>query len=490
MQCSLLVTARSLYDRMKADSKHFGLLATVLPLGLLAAIAEWRPAYFANLDILGGLLLLQVVIVTVWHYEKWFFTVMMLSFLWAGTDLPLSGVGTKSRWVFLGLGALVGIVKWAERDNRQRFTAIHLVALLCVLSAVVSSMVSRRMELSLLKSGSFFLLFTYVTCGARVAVAGRERAFFTGLVTACEVIAYLSALFYWVFHFEVFGNLNSLGAVMGVVVVPVLLWAVLCAEERGVRHRLALALCLAGGLLYSSIARAGILACAAAVIIMCISLRRHDLLIKGAFALTFLVAVTAVVQPQKFDSLAASFTEDVIYKGKRDQGVLGSRESPWQETIDVIKENPWFGSGFGADLAQRPPVPGLVFSTSAGQVREHGNSYLAILEYVGLLGITPFLILLGLILREIYRGCSRMWRTRDVRSFTVPLVLVCLSGLIHAIFEDWLFAVGFYLNVFFWTAVFVLAELQSTRLPETVNIRPAWGEFAMPARPVPVSSTR
>ena len=157
---------------MKADSKHFRLLATVLLLGLLAAIAEWRPAYFTDINVLGGLLLFQIIIAAVWHYEKWFFTVMMLTFLWAGTDLPLSGVGTKSRWIFLGVGALVGIVKWAERDNRQRFTAIHLIALLCVLSAVVSSMVSHRMELSLLKSGSFFLLFTYVTCGARAAVVG------------------------------------------------------------------------------------------------------------------------------------------------------------------------------------------------------------------------------------------------------------------------------------------------------------------------------
>ncbi len=477
---------------MKTDSKLFGFLTTAVLLSLLVALAEWRPAYFTNAKVLGGLLLMQAVIVAVWHYEKWFFAVMMLTFLWAGTDLPLSGVGTTSRWIFLGVGALVGIVKWLERDRRQSFNAIHFVAMLCVLSALVSSMVSRLMELSLLKSGSFFLLFLYETGGARVAVAGRERAFFSGLVTACEALTYFSALCYWGLHYEVFGNPNSLGAIMGVVVVPILLWAVLCTDERHLRHRLAFALFLAAGLLYYSVSRASILACAVAVIVMCVSLRRHHLLIKGVFALIFLVAATAVLQPQKFDSLVSSFTEEVIYKGKRDQGILGSRESPWQETVGVIKENPWFGTGFGTDVVvQLQPVSsGLVFSTSAAQAREHGNSYLAILDYVGLLGISPFVIVLGLILRQVYRGYSRMWRTRDVHAFSVPLVLVCMAGLVHAFFEDWLFAVGFHLNVFFWTAVFVLAELQSSGLPETVSVNAAWRRLNMPVRPVPASSPR
>lgn len=477
---------------MKGESKLIGILATVALVGLLVLVAQWRPAYFTNVTILGGLLLLQIVIVTVWHYERWFFAVMMLSFIWAGTDLPLAGVGTSSRWVFLGVGALVGIVKWAERERKQHFGAIHVIALLCALSAVVSSSVSRLSELSLLKSGSFCLLFLYEACGARVAVVGREDAFFSGLVRACELIVYATAFFYWGIHLEAWGNPNALGAVMGVVVVPVLLWAVLSAEERHVRSRLAFALLLAAGLLYSSVSRAGILSCVIAVTVMCISLRRQHLLIKGALVLAFLAAVIAVVQPQKFDALVNTFTEDIIYKGKRDQGILGSRESPWQETIDVIRENPWFGSGFGTDVAAGGPVVprGGVFSTMAGQAREHGNSYLAILDYVGLLGVTPFLLLLLLVFRQIWRSCSTMWRTREVRSYTVPLALICLAGLIHAFFEDWLFAVGFHLNIFFWTAVFILAELQGKRVAEPAALRPAWRRVAVSDSPLPVSSAR
>jgi O-antigen ligase len=481
---------------MKFDSKVFGLVVLVAVGSLLFAVANQRPAYITNVTILGALLLLEVVAVAVWHYERWFFLIMMLSFLWAGSALPLSSAGGVARWIFLGVGALVGFVRWGHSAHRQPFTVIHLVALLCIMAAVVSAFVSHRSEMSLLKTASLFSLFLYEACGARLAVAGRERYFFSGMITACEAIAYISAVSYGIAHFELFGNPNSLGAVMGVVVVPVLLWAVVTTEDRHVRQRQSVALCIAVYLLYSSVSRAAILGCVLAAIVMCIALRRQHLLVKGAFILIFMGALVAVVQPTRFDALVTAFTEDVIYKGKPQQGLLGSRQSPWQDTVAVIKESPWFGSGFGTDLSAKsiPGVAGgLEVATAEGLVREHGNSYLALLQYVGLLGILPFLILFIFIVRQIGRGCSQMWRTQDARAYAVPLVLICVSGLIHAFFEDWLFAVGSYLNIFFWTSAFLLAQLQSERAQESTLVgrrlrRMPRSGIPMPAPTVPVSS--
>jgi O-antigen ligase len=477
---------------MKIGLKLFGPFAILIVAVLLFGLAERRPAYVANVTFLEALLLLEVVVAAVWHYERWFFLVMMLTFLWAGTDLPLAGAGTRARWVFLAVGALVGIVKWLQRDLRRHFTAIDLVALLCVMSAAVSSLVSNRIEMSLLKSTSLLLIFLYGASGAKIAVVGRESQFFLGLLIACEVISYLTAFSYAILHSELFGNRNSLGAVMGVVVVPVLLWGVLSTTDKHVRFRRTIALCLASYLLYFSVSRAGILACAVAVTVMCVALHRQHLLMKGAIVLMFLLGIIAVVPGGRFDALVSAFTEDVIYKGKPEMGLLGSRKSPWQETVDVIKrdKNYLFGVGFGTGSAeQQGAVGSLMFRTTGGSVREHGNSYLAVLEYVGLLGIVPFVVLLLLVLRQIYRGCSQMWRTRDPGDYVVPLVLVCIAGLVHAFFEDWLFAVGFYLNIFFWTSVFVLAELQSQHAPATVMISRAWRKISVSTQ-VPLSPTR
>src|SRR5437879_5929338 len=214
---------------MKFSSRILGFLAIPVVAVVVLLVAESHPGYFSNVTYLGGLLLLEIVFAAVWHYEKWFVFLLMLTFLWAGSNLPLSGAGSAVRWFFLIVGAFVGLIKWAEQEPRQHFRAIHLVALLCVLSATVSAMVSNRTEMSLLKSSSFFLLFLYGSCGVRVAIAGREANFFHGLLSACEGISYVSGFLYIALRFELFGNPNSLGAVMGVVIVPLLFWGVLIA---------------------------------------------------------------------------------------------------------------------------------------------------------------------------------------------------------------------------------------------------------------------
>jgi len=474
---------------MKSGSRLLGLLAfPVMALFLLYA-AEVRPGYFTNFNYLGGVLLLEIVVVAVWHYERWFFAVLMLSFLWAGSNLPLWSTGNVVRWVFLGFGALVGLVKWGKLDRRHHFSAIHLVALLCVLSAAVSSMVSNRQETALLKALSLFLLFLYCSCGARVALAGRESSFFRGLLTACEVVSYVSGVLYLVVRFEVFGNPNSLGAVMGVVIIPILLWGVLITEDRNVRQRRTIALCLATYLLFFSVCRAGILASAVAATILCIVLRRQQLFLKGAFILVFLLTAVAVVQPTYFGSLISSFEEDVIYKGKpAELGVFGSRRSPWTETADVIRESPWFGSGFGTDMVDAPTAWDSDFRTIEEANHEHGNSYLALVQYVGLAGVIPFAVLLALVLALIVRTCRWIRRSADPRNYALPLVLVCIAGLVHAVLEDWLFAVGSYLTVFFWIAVFLLYDLQPQPAQEPVVCVSAGKRDSLAARPVPLTA--
>ena len=54
------------------------------------------------------------------------------------------------------------------------------------------------------------------------------------------------------------------------------------------------------------------------------------------------------------------------------------------------------------------------------------------------------------------------------RHYSIPLAMVVLAGLIHANFEDWLFAVGSYISVYFWVFAFLLADL----VPDAVWFRP------------------
>src|SRR5271166_2929110 len=360
---------------------------------------ERRPGTFANSQYLGAILALELVTACLLRFEKVFFPVTMICFLAADTANPFAGESFTLRWLFLAVGALAGPVIWMK-DNRERhFGTFHLIALFCALDAVASASASAATGTGLLKAGSLFLLFLYAATGGRVALAGREQAFVRGLVLACEILVFVVSAAYFA-GLNAFGNPNNLGAFVGVIAFPVLLWAALVAESKAQVQRRYTALALCAVLLYVSVCRAAIVADAAITIGLTLGLRRPGLLIKAAFAGALLLEIMAVANPAHMSELAGSLTGKFLYKeGQTHSGVLGSRQGPWDETISAVKQHPWFGTGFGtSDLGnERPDVAGSSIYTVEGSNREHGSSYMAMAEYMGMLGILPFIVLLILV---------------------------------------------------------------------------------------------
>jgi O-antigen ligase len=168
------------------------------------------------------------------------------------------------------------------------------------------------------------------------------------------------------------------------------------------------------------------------------------------------VAAAVPFHQQPADSLTSVF----VYKGRREDGILASRQPIWDETVSTIQQHPWLGSGFGTSPTSSEVVhQSGAFESLREATREHGNSYLAITEWVGLLGDIPFFGLVVLIAVNIGRALVQMRRTGNVLSPTIPLAGVLAAGLVHAAFEDWLFAAGYYLCVFFWTLAFVMIDV-------------------------------
>jgi O-antigen ligase len=429
--------------------------------------AVTRPAYFSSSDQLATLLFLQVLVAAVWSYRARFFPLLLAVFLWAGTLLPLNAAWTSGRWLVLAVGGLVGLVVYV-RDQRHGFATFHLVALFCVVAALVSAAVSAYPGVAFLKAMSLLLLFLYGSSGARLAVMGREASFFSKLMLGCELLVYLSAISYFLFQFEVFGNPNSLGAVMGVVVAPILLWGILVSQQPTTRWRRTFSFALALLLLFSSYARAGIAAAVVSCILLCVALRRYGLLLWGLGLALLLAAFAATVVPlhqQPSDSLTSVF----VYKGRREDGILASRKSVWDETVSAIQDHPWLGSGFGTSPTSGEVVQQSGNFESREATREHGNSYLAITEWVGFVGDVPFFTLVILIAALVGRALVQMRQTGNVFSPIIPLAGVLTAGLVHAAFEDWLFAVGYYLCVFFWSLAFIMADVLPANAPSAAH---------------------
>ena len=147
-------------------------VAGIVGLGL----AHHFLAYFRNPVVLGGAILLEILLASLWHYEVVYFPLLISFFVWSGTAIPGAYVAMSARWPALAVGAIGGAILWM-RGTRHSFGALHLAALFAALAALASAIVSTDQMGSLMKVVSLFLLFVYCATGARLAMAGREARF-------------------------------------------------------------------------------------------------------------------------------------------------------------------------------------------------------------------------------------------------------------------------------------------------------------------------
>lgn len=441
--------------------------AVVSFLLLLAFMAFKRPGYFASPNYVKGLMLIECMIGAIYLYRRIFLPVVIVTFLLAGSNLPMGGgVWIAGRWAALGVGALIGAVIMLK-ERRHHFGLFHAFAGFAVISAIVSAAVSRYQSFAFLKATSLLLLFLYAGTGARLAVQGRENSFFHGLLTACEAFVGLMTFFY-VIGIESMGNTNSLGAIMGVIAVPILLWGTLLDEGAfALRRRQIFFLC-AMLLVFHSHSRAGLAAALFSCAVFCLALRQYKLLGQGIVIILIIVASSAIFDPEAFSRAVASLNSSVVYKGQDPSlGVFASRVTPWQASMQSIQSHFWFGSGFGTtDTGHDANAPLATYDTNENVSLENGSSYLAILSWVGVAGVVPFALLLFALLWSVLRTVSWMLTTRNPSHPAIPLAMIVLAGFVNAGFEDWLFAVGYYLTIIFWCLAFILVDITPyARLP-------------------------
>ncbi len=454
----------------------------VLGLGLTLYLVYSHLQYFGNVSFLGGILLLEVIIVSLWKYDQRFLVLLMISFVWAGLRVPMQSSWTVGRWVVLFAGAAVGFVVWMKTPRRS-FGSLHLIAFFCICAAFVSATVSSFLQMASFKALSLLLLFLYCATGARVAVLGREDRFFRGLLWGSEIAVYVSAICYLGLGASIYGNPNSLGGAMSIGFFPVLLWGWLTSDGPGVKFRRLVALLLCTYLIFLSMARAGMVSIAVVTLIFGVCLHQYKLLVKVAALVLLLVAIMGMLEPAALNKRVGDLTDAVLYKGHKQEGLLGSRRTPWETTVASIKEHPWFGTGYGTSPTGEDPGFGYgIVNSSIETAREHGSSYMTIAEWLGLMGVLPFVAILAVTTANVWKVCAWMHRTANPRHYSIPLAMVVLSGLVHANFEDWLFAVGSYLSVYFWVFAFLLADF----IPTAV-VAPVAGVVSRVPHPSPAS---
>jgi O-antigen ligase len=124
--------------------------------------------------------------------------------------------------------------------------------------------------------------------------------------------------------------------------------------------------------------------------------------------------------------------------------------------VALFREHPWLGLGFGA--ADNSTDRRFTYVTQGQLTRERGSSYLTMLETNGVVGSVFFALLILALVREIWGVFSWLRRTGKVNQPAVVAAAIILAGLANASFEDWMFAVGYYMSVIFWVLALSLRD--------------------------------
>jgi O-antigen ligase len=416
----------------------------------LLLLSVKRPYLFGESNVLA-LFVLVVGGLIASQYQTHFWTIMIGVFFWAGSSFPLAGSMNLFRWVVLGMGAFLAIAYYARLSNRIPFNYLHLLGLFTVIAAFASALVSVNPTITVLKALSLAALFVYASVGARVLWSRNPEPFVRKLVLMAEGLTYFSAVCYAA-GFEVWGNSNSLGLIMGCLCWPVLLWRFILPANRQGSPRRFIPLFLCGVLLVQSLSRASMLAAFLTSIFLLVGAKRYRTLLMGASLFAAILLNLFLVTPERFQSAS----DTLLYKKGERGNLMDSRQKPWQRSLATFREHPWLGLGFGA--ADNSTEQRITYVTLGHQTRERGSSYLTMLETTGVVGTSFFVLLLLALLQQVWRIFSWLRRTGKANQPSVVAAAIILAGLMNAAFEDWLLAVGYYMSVIFWVLALSLRD--------------------------------
>ena len=394
----------------------------------------------------------------------------LLAFL--GASMPivnLGGVLNQFRWVMLLALALGMLLRSSVQSSRSVWHPMHLCVFGFVLYAALSSSYSANGLMTALKAGTFGCLAAAVMLYGRLESGGQSAGscMLLGQVYWCAVIVALGCALTVVhvlparpgFFAGPFGNPNSLGAFIPLV-APVLLLQLLRSFDKGPQIRVANVLLTVACfiLLFMSRSRAGLVAAflACGWWLYFAHRRAFGLFLGGAL-------ISGLIMGLYFPENAQNLNRVYVLKGS--SYALKSRGELISASWEAAKESPLIGVGFGVSKGYSEDWE---FGFESGNaLREKANSFLALVEEVGLIGAGFLLLPLAWVLVAAIQRLMLFRRLHQMgEEFWVTLTLsACLvGGLGNAFFEAWLTSVGFFSTILFWLVFGVLAARLTTPL--------------------------
>lgn len=414
------------------------------------------------------------VLASIWFLFRSDAMLLVLLFSFVAVACPylaFEGYMEIARWVLLaGATCYLGIRLLASRQHFTFSRELAPIFLFC-LWAFGTTAYSPIPQLTFLKAGVFSVLMVFCLLyseGLPTDLKNSTESFFRSIIIIDAGLIPFSLVLYWTgreFHpplrptavpaamWGIFGNPNFIG-LFTAFLLPILLWYI--GSKPRLRYPLALLTAANLYCLIASHSRAGYAA-------TFIALSLYLLLQKPSFVFAYVLAgsMVGILLIAYVPGVLSDLADQYLFKSR--ESLLESRLGYWKTSVDYIKQNWFWGNGYGVG-ADTLGTWSVSFSTREIQTIR-GSSFLATWEETGL----PGLLLIGLYpfwiaLRGLHYLISFQQSKGPTFTRILALTSAILAGIVNMLFEEWLLAPGFFATVFFWILIFLLVrELRSMR---------------------------
>jgi len=264
---------------------------------------------------------------------------------------------------------------------------------------------------------------------------------------------------YFVFRLKgVYFNPNMLGITM-VLHIPAsffLFWYERNRNNRGLSLFYLAALAAGFVALFLSGSRASIGGLVVAGLLAVAAHYRSRLIVIMAVLALFLGATYTVVE-KMFQS---DFFRGVVLRQKT-LDTIGGREYIWELAVDLFKEKPMLGYGFGVSdyVLSSEGDPDKLDPTARFGKQAHSSFLRSILE-VGIVG-TIMLVLYLIYFPMKFLAFIRKIRSAELHMLTLFIMTIIVAGLLNSMFEAWLYSAGSMITFVFWWCNFLVYKIDA-----------------------------
>jgi O-antigen ligase len=386
--------------------------------------------------------------VTIPRLQTVLLPLVLISVASTGITFMQPGLWLLARWILISILALYLVMSGRALGVVSAPVTIAL-ALYCTWCAV-TTMWSEIPDLTSAKAGALILTVFACVWGGHQWGMRRGQPPSLGFLWGYCALAGLAAVsggeefaaYDMPLYAGATANPNFLGLLLATS-TPVMIWELYRRwQSRWTRALLLLAITMCVATLYFTVSRSAFVIFAGVMtgFLMAQRMRRA---VFWTLTVVWMSLLAVALAPEAGDN----WIQRNIYKqSDADLGIFYKREVVWSDSYEAAKIGGWLGVGYGISAGSDPDDLSRRDAT-IGYGREKGNSHLAIVEEIGLVGLALYVLVQIVLFMSLSKGFTLA--EGEVRVI-LGLVIGTLAGLqLQSILEAWWVSPGSPEFVFF-----------------------------------------